>query len=114
MAMTPEGRVKNAVRKLLKAREVWHYLPMQNGMGVVGIPDFVCCYKGVFLAIETKAPNKRPTSEEQRWNKATANQQMQITQIRNAGGFAIVADDVSQVAEVLDSIDRMIEGYDDG
>jgi len=39
--MTPEGKVKDAVRKLLKVRTIWYYQPMQNGMGQVGIPDFI-------------------------------------------------------------------------
>ena len=101
MAMTPEGRVKAAVKKLLKERGIWHYMPVQNGMGVVGIPDIIACFGGYFLAIETKAPNKKPTTAEQRWKKATPNQQNQITGINQSGGVAIVVDDVNQVANVL-------------
>lgn len=103
--MTPEGRVKEKVKKLLKERNAWFYMPVQNGMGKVGIPDIIGTYKGLFFAIETKAPNKNPTTEEQRWNKATPNQQMRIEEIREAGGMAIVADDVAQVAHMLEVLD---------
>lgn len=86
---TPEGKVKAAVKRWLKERGIWYYMPVQNGMGVVGVPDFICCWNGRFLAIETKAPGKRANT--------TANQDNQIMGIHKAGGSAIVVDDVSQL-----------------
>jgi hypothetical protein len=91
MAMTPEAKVKNAVKKWLKDRGIWFYMPVQNGYGVVGIPDFICCWNGMFFAIETKAPGKR--------NNTTENQKMQLANIKEANGLAIVVDDVSQLDE---------------
>lgn len=96
MATTPEGRVKSAVRKYLQARSIWYYQPVQNGMGVVGIPDFICCWDGRFLAIETKAPGKR--------NDTTANQKRVIEAINTHGGSAVVIDDVAQLEEHLNNI----------
>lgn len=93
MAMTPEGRVKHAVKKRLKAKGVWHYCPVSNGMGRVGAPDFICCWEGRFLSIETKAPGKRAAT--------TPNQDKELAGIRAAGGIAIVIDDVSQLDDVL-------------
>jgi hypothetical protein len=105
--MTPEGRVKAKIKKLLTERDAWFYMPVQNGMGKVGIPDIIGTYKGLFFAIETKAPNKTPTTEEQRWNKATPNQQMRIEEIREKGGMAIVADDITQVEHMLEILDAI-------
>lgn len=96
MAQTPEGRVKDAVRKWLKARDIWYYMPVQNGMGVVGIPDFICCWNGQFLAIETKAPGKRAN--------VSANQQLRIAEIRKANGWACVIDDVVQLDELFSEV----------
>lgn len=65
---TPEGRVKDEIKKQL---DHWHpdafrYLPVSNGMGRHGIPDFVCCIPveitedmvgkkiGMFAGIEAK------------------------------------------------------------
>jgi hypothetical protein len=90
--MTPEGRVKKDVRKWLRDRGIWHYMPVQSGLGVVGIPDFVCCWAGRFLAVETKAPGKR--------GNTTPNQDRRIAEIRNAGGIAVVIDDVLQLTEI--------------
>lgn len=102
MAQTPEGRVKDKVKKLLKARGIWYYMPMQNGMGVVGIPDLICCYGGRFLAIETKAPGKK--------RNLTPNQQRRISEILEAGGWAIVIDDPAELEEWLDGYEEQEPG----
>jgi hypothetical protein len=96
MAITPEGKVKKDVRTWLKARGIWHYMPVQNGMGVVGIPDLICCWNGKFLAIETKAPGKR--------NNTTPNQDARIKEIQEAKGWALVVDDVKQLDEFEESL----------
>lgn len=85
MPSTPEGRVKAAVKKLLKGAGIWFYMPIQNGMGRTGIPDFICCASGQFLAIETKAPGKR--------NNLTANQAITLAEINEASGWTLVIDD---------------------
>lgn len=97
MATTPEGKVKDAVKKWLKARGVWYYMPIKGvAFGVNGIPDFICCWNGKFLAIETKAPGKR--------NQTTANQDARIEEIRAAKGWALVVDDVKQLDEFEESL----------
>lgn len=93
MALTPEGKVKAAIKKLLKERGIYYYMPVQNGMGIVGVPDIICCVDGRFMAIEVKAPGKR--------GNTTANQDRQIMEIHAAGGIAIVADSVEQVERCL-------------
>ena len=94
MAMTPEARDKAACKKLLKDRGIWFYMPVQNGMGNIGIPDLMCCWKGRLLAVETKAPGKR--------GNTTPNQKRVLGEISEHGGLAVVVDDVSQLQEVLD------------
>jgi hypothetical protein len=84
--VTPEGRVKAAVRKFLKSKGAWFYMRS-------GIPDFICCWEGKFYAIETKAPGKR--------SDATPNQLREIDGIKLAGGVALIVDDVSQLARVF-------------
>ena len=95
MATTPEGRVKAAVKKLLKERGIWYCMPIGTGFGNSGVPDFICCNRGAFLAIETKAPGKRKNT--------TALQDDQIMGIHKAGGAAVVIDDVQQLIEVLNA-----------
>jgi hypothetical protein len=82
MGLTPEGKVKLAVKAVLKDLRAWWYMPVQNGMGVVGIPDFIVCLAGRFVAIETKAPGKEAT--------VTPNQMRQLNGIATAEGTALV------------------------
>ena len=94
MAMTPEGKVKKKIKEYLVTTGAWYYLPVSNGMGRVGCPDILVCYKGYFLAFEVKSPGKIANT--------TANQDREIAGINNAKGVAIVVDSVEQVMEVID------------
>lgn len=93
MATTPEGKVKDACKKYLKSIGAWYFMPVSNGMGQVGIPDIICCYKGLFIAIETKAPGKRANT--------TPNQERVIEAIQKADGWAVVVDNVDQLHELI-------------
>lgn len=95
MAMTPEGRVKKAVKDYLSHLGAWYYMPVSNGMGRVGCPDIIACYQGQFIAIETKAPGKRKA--------VTPNQQREIDGITHANGLALVVDDVEQLKEAMNA-----------
>jgi hypothetical protein len=108
MSMTPEGRVKHAVKKILSSVRCWWFMPVQNGMGRVGIPDFICCIPvtirpedvgrtlGVFFAIETKAPGKSAT--------LTPNQRREIESIQAATGLAEVIENPQLVELMLRNI----------
>jgi len=95
---TPEGKVKDACKKELKKRGIWHYMPVQNGMGVVGIPDIIGCWNGWFIAIETKAPGKA--------KNVTANQAQRLKEIERAKGLALVIDSVETLRIILDDCER--------
>ena len=97
MAMTPEGKVKNKIKEYLKSIDAWYYMPVSNGMGRVGCPDILVCYKGFFLAFEVKAPGKIKNT--------TPNQDRELEWINRANGIALVVDDVSLVKEVFDAKD---------
>ncbi len=81
MANTPEGKVKALIKQLLKTANAYYEMPVPGGYGVSGL-DFVVCYNGFFLAIEAKAPGKKPTARQLRT----------INSIREAGGVALVVD----------------------
>jgi len=85
MAMTPEKRVKDAVKKILDYEGVWHFSPASNGYGRAGIPDIICCVDGRFLAIECKAGR----------GTTTALQEREIAAIQRANGVAVVVSESS-------------------
>ena len=59
--MTPEGKVKAKVSKLLKAYGVYYFMPVQTGFGAAGL-DYHCVFPGgKAFFIETKAYGKNPT-----------------------------------------------------
>lgn len=105
MAATPEGRVKAAIKKYLDSIGFWragterpanvigtYYMPVSNGMGVHGIPDFVGAlnigrFRGLRFDIEAKRPGEEPTP----------NQLKRHAEIIAAGGIVLVIDDVSNL-----------------
>jgi hypothetical protein len=58
-------------------------MPIGTGYGNAGVPDFLCCVGGHFLAIEAKANGGKPT----------ALQLKNINEINTCGGTAIVVDE---------------------
>lgn len=91
MAQTPEGKVKDKVKRLLKKYGAYYFMPVQTGYGSPTL-DILACYKGIFIAIETKAPGKKPT----------ARQELTIKEIRKANGLVYVIDgDTEQLEEML-------------
>lgn len=85
MALTPEGKVKAKVVKILRDEGAYYFFPATHGYGRSGVPDIICCVAGKFLAIECKAGG----------NKPTALQIREIETIRQAGGIAVVTDDTN-------------------
>ena len=85
MAMTPEAKVKVRIRAILDAANVYYAMPIGTGYGNSGVPDFLCCVGGRFLAIEAKA----------RHGHVTALQERALQKIKEAGGFAMVINEES-------------------
>lgn len=79
--MTPEGKVKDKVKKLLQEFGAYYFMPVQTGFGAPTI-DFLACHNGRFLGIETKAPGKKPTPR----------QEVTMGRINAAGGKTLVID----------------------
>lgn len=78
--MTPEAKVKAKGVEIFKRHGAYYFFPAQNGYGRAGIPDAIVCYKGRFLGVEFKAG----------YNKTTALQEREMTEIHKAGGAAMV------------------------
>ncbi len=73
MSRTPEGKIKDAVRAILAEFEasphdvdgfhvghLYQHWPVPSGFGASTL-DCLVGYCGMFIAIETKAPGKKPT-----------------------------------------------------
>lgn len=78
--MKAEKQFETKVKAFLNEKGCWILKTWSNGTQREGVPDLLICCKGLFIAIEVKAENGKP-SKLQLWN---------IEQIRKAGGIAIV------------------------
>jgi Holliday junction resolvase len=83
--VTPEGKVKAKVKKYLTEMGCYYAMPATGGYGLSGTPDFLICYRGMFVAIECKANG----------NKPTALQEAALQRIRDAKGMALVIDETN-------------------
>ena len=93
MAATPEKKVKDKVVKILKAHGAYYFFPATHGFGRSGVPDIVCCVRGLFLAIECKAGK----------NKTTPLQDRELEAIAAASGRSLVINE-----ENIDLVERLI------
>ena len=94
--MTPEGKIKNKVDKLLKKFGVWYFCPNAGQFGQHGIPDRIAIINARFIGIECKSnKTKRLTKLQEKTGR----------EIEQAGGkFFVVCDDESlgEVREYLE------------
>jgi hypothetical protein len=112
---TPEGKIKAGIKARLDALGLWragaprpaggvrgwYFMPVNNGMGVSGIPDFlgsIVTRSSVPLpfAIEAKRPGGTPTER----------QLDRHAEMKAAGFLVLVVDDVNQLA----AIERYMHG----
>jgi Holliday junction resolvase len=101
MASTPEALVKKKIRKILDAEGVYYAMPIGTGYGNSGVPDFLCCVAGRFVAIEAKAGK----------GTTTALQDDNIRRIRDAKGAAIVLNEENLYT--LEPLIHFIRGRDE-
>ena len=85
--MTPEGKVKAKIKKILKEHNIWYAMPHGAGYGDAGIPDFLCCMPpdGKFIAIEAKANGGQPTKL----------QEKNLSDIDARGGIPWIVDEIN-------------------
>ena len=94
---TPEKKVKDKVKAILKDVGAYYFMPATHGFGSSGTPDIVGCLHGKFIGIECKANGGKPTGL----------QEKNLMGICEKGGIAILVDetgvqDLKMFLSVLD------------
>jgi len=97
--LTPEAKVKKKVVDVIKKNSAYYFFPATGGYGRSGVPDIVCCYRGVFVAIECKAGSNKPTPL----------QEAEMAKIRQAQGFVLVVNETN-IADVITMLERIDKG----
>ena len=92
-----EKDIVNKIIKYLKTLPQTFVWKEHGGMyGTAGIPDVICCHKGMFVAFEVKTDT----------GKATLLQEITLRKITEAGGIA-------QMVRSLDEVKAVMEGLDE-
>ena len=87
--------IQKDIAKYLKHRGVYFYKP--SSQHKKGTPDFLCCYRGIFVGLEAKRPFG--------YGKLSDLQKLAIKEIKDKGGYAFVVHDVYEVEQCLKEID---------
>ena len=92
-----EKDITNKILKYLKTLDKCYCFKEHGGSyGSAGIPDIICCYRGRFVAFEVKTAK----------GKTTKLQEVNIRNIREACGVALV---VRSLDEVKDALKELIK-----
>lgn len=83
--MTPEGKVKEAIKRRLFEAGIYFFMPRGTVYGRRGVPDVVGCMNGRFFAIEVKSGKNKPTKL----------QSMEHDFVRAAGGVVLVVNETN-------------------
>lgn len=92
----PEARLSREIQKAIKARGGFCFKVHGSETMMAGLPDIVCCYRGLFIGLEVKMPGG-VVSDRQHYVHGM---------IRRAGAEGIVKV-VYSVAEALAVLDRV-------
>ncbi len=101
MAATPESKIKDKIKALFKQYGIYYAMPIGTGYGNSGVPDFLACVQGHFLAVEAKAGKGR----------VTALQLKHINQIKVQGGTALIVNEknIDELALLLEQLSWTLE-----
>ena len=92
-----EKAIENKIKAYLKTIDGLYFFKEHGGLyGTAGVPDIICCYKGLFIALEVKTPDGKPT----------ALQDATIKRIRETGGVAEVVRSVEDVKTIIGGINE--------
>lgn len=86
-------RVTPYLKRIAASGVLW-YVKLGAWRWVVGLPDYVLCVRGHFVAIELKHPTDAASA-------ASARQRYVLERILRAGGTIAVCRDVDDVREVI-------------
>lgn len=98
MGKQKEGSLQERIQKLITQRGGYCFKNHGDMTTEPGRPDIVCCYKGLFVAIEVKVDNNKPSPA----------QGIHCRKIWQAGGIAVIVWSVKEVERLLYLIDNHI------
>ena len=89
-----EKNIENHIKRYLKSKGAYYVKYFGNQFSQVGVPDILACYKGKFIGREVKNET----------GKTSPLQDVNLEQIKQAGGISLVARSVEDVKQVIDTL----------
>lgn len=102
--MKNESQLTSQIKNYLKTKGAYCEKIFGGGFQASGIPDILCCYRGIFIAIEVKSPTGK--------GRASDVQKLKVKAIRDSGGIALITDNLEEVERLFNWIDNSEYGYD--
>lgn len=102
--MKNEGQLTSQIKNYLASKGAYCEKIFGGGYQSSGIPDILCCYKGLFIGIEVKSPTGK--------GRASDIQKLKVKRIRECGGIAFITDSLEEVERLFNWIDNSDYGYD--
>jgi hypothetical protein len=79
--MVSEANFQKKIIKYLESVDAYVFKHNASAISKAGVPDIICCYKGLFIGVEVKKDNKSKPTELQKYN---------LNKINKCGGVGIV------------------------
>lgn len=113
--MTPEGRVKKNIKRILDSFGVYYLMPVQHGIGPAGL-DFHCvvqhCDLAIAFFIEAKKPGDGPTGRQDNFIKERKEKQNARTFVIDEDPSINKGSGIEELTQWLAEIEADNERYD--
>ena len=76
-----ETNFQKKIIEYLESVDAYVFKHNASAISKAGVPDIICCYKGLFIGVEVKKDNKSKPTELQKYN---------LNKINKCGGVGIV------------------------
>lgn len=97
-----EANFQKKIIKYLESIDAYVFKHNASAISKAGVPDIICCYRGLFMGIEVKKDNKSKPTELQKYN---------LNKINKCGGIGIVLrpDTFERFISLLDTLRRELQ-----
>jgi hypothetical protein len=102
MTTQPETHLQRKIQKMIRERGGFVFKVHGSETMMAGLPDLICCYRGLFVAFEVKTPT----------GTVSPRQRLVMRNIMGASGIVTVPRSVADASNALDRIDRMMKGFE--
>lgn len=98
MSTQPEAKLSRKIKDKLNEQGGWFFKVHGSALMMAGLPDLIGCWRGRFIGLEVKMPDKR--------DNTSVRQDYVHSLILKAGGVVAVVCSPEEALEVVRTVDR--------